>query len=121
MTHKQFIANPYLTKDMRKQILKLMILRRVKNGKAYSYAITKEFDNEQVSTFLKKSTGTSVKNDVYNTIAALEKSGYIKQTAKAEAGRMKKYYGITPKGREALRVHKLIFMKAMKEFMRILR
>lgn len=116
----KFIANPYLTKDMRRQILKIMILQRIKSSSAYSYAIIKEFDNPHMSTFLQGGSAR-VKNDVYNTIAALERSGYIRHQIRAGSSSTKKYYNITPKGKEALRVHKKIFMSAMKEFMKILK
>lgn len=63
----------------------------------------------------------NVKNDIYNTINALEKSGYIK--AKAEMGEMhfKKYYTITESGSSALAQTKKLFMSSMKSLMQILK
>ena len=111
--------NPYMNKDMRHIVLKLLILKRIKDGMTYSYALLKEFSNDRMSHLLQKEQG-SVKNDIYNTINALEKSGYIK--AKAEAGktRAKKYYTITKSGNVALLRTKKLFIGSMKNLMKIL-
>jgi DNA-binding PadR family transcriptional regulator len=106
--------NPYMTKDVRKMIFKLVILRRIKEGKTYSYALIKEMNNHPyVQKFLEKRS-TSVKNDIYNTINALEKSGYLKVNAKMENGRVKKYYSLTEKGSRVLEDSKKVFMNSMK-------
>ncbi|MDE1810788.1 MAG: hypothetical protein KGH66_01995 [Candidatus Micrarchaeota archaeon] len=116
---KSYIGNPYMTKDMKRQVLKLMVLRRIRAGRAYSYAIIKELGNEHLSMFLKKDTG-SVKNDVYNTINALERSGYIKFTPASKLAGGKKYCVITAQGRSVLLESKRLFIESMKELMKIL-
>lgn len=116
---KSYIGNPYMTKDMKRQVLKLMVLRRIRAGRAYSYAIIKELGNEHLSMFLKKDTG-SVKNDVYNTINALERSGYIKFSPASGMAGGKKYYVITAKGKRVLTESKRLFLASMRELMRIL-
>jgi len=120
MSAKSYIGNPYMTKDMKRQVLKLMVLRRIKAGRAYSYAIIKELGNEHLSMFLKKDTG-SVKNDVYNTISVLERSGYIKLSRAAASDGGKKYYRITPKGSTVLTESKRLFLASMKELMKIIK
>jgi PadR family transcriptional regulator, regulatory protein PadR len=112
-------GNPYMTKDLAHIILKLILLKRIEQKEVYSYALIKDFDNPKISHFLKKH-GTNVKNDIYNTVKALEKSGYITVKSKIESGRLKKYYHITENGKIALRESKLLFFKSMKELNGIL-
>ncbi len=116
----KYYGNPYMTKDMKRMVLKLILLRRIRKGRAYSYEIVKEFDNPKISEFLMKG-GTSVKNDIYNTVKALEKSGYIRMNAIIEDGRLKKYYRITAQGRSAVKESKALFLKSMKELTNIIR
>jgi DNA-binding PadR family transcriptional regulator len=111
--------NPYMNKDMRHMVLKLLILKRIKSGRTYSYALIKEFSNERISGLLQKDH-TNVKNDIYNTINALEKSGYIKVKAETGKIRPKKYYTITKSGNAALLQTKRLFMGSMKNLMKIL-
>jgi DNA-binding PadR family transcriptional regulator len=112
-------GNPYMNKDMRHMVLKLLILKRIKSGRTYSYALIKEFSNDGISGLLQKEHG-NVKNDIYNTINALEKSGYIKVKAESGKIRPKKYYTITKSGNSALLQTKKLFMGSMKSLMKIL-
>jgi DNA-binding PadR family transcriptional regulator len=111
-------GNPYMTKDMARMILKLIILHRIREGEVYSYALIKEFDNPRISGLLKKRSG--VKNDIYNTIKVLDSSGYIRMKTRIEKGRLKKYYYITERGGNALKESKKLFLKSMQELMSIL-
>ena len=113
-------GNPYMTKDLAHIILKLILLKRIEREGVYSYALIKEFDNPKISHFLKKS-GSGVKNDIYNTVKALEKSGYITVKAKIETGRLKKYYYITAEGKKAIQESKILFLRSMKELMGIVK
>jgi DNA-binding PadR family transcriptional regulator len=117
---KYEFGNPYMTKDLAHLVLKLIVLRRIEKAQVYSYALIKEFDNPKISKFLKRKNH-GVKNDIYNTVKALEKSGYISVTAKVEKGRLKKYYYITPQGKKALSDSKNLFIKSMKELTYIIR
>ena len=110
----------YMNKDMRHMVLKLMLLRKIKGGKTYSYALIKEFGNAKISSLLQKDYG-DVKNDIYNTIKVLEESGYIKAKAEMGGTRFKKYYTITRSGRAALAQTKRLFMDSMKGLMQILK
>lgn len=110
--------NPYMTKDMARIILKLILLHKIQKAEAYSYALIKDFDNPRISRLLKKSCG--VKNDIYNTVKVLEKSGYIRSKAKKEDGRIKKYYYITKEGENAIEESKRLFLRSMRDLMKIL-
>ena len=110
----------YMNKDMRHIVLKLLILKRIKSGRTYSYALLKEFSNDRISGLLQKEKG-NVKNDIYNTINALEKSGYIKVRAGAYKARSKKYYALTSSGKLALAQTKKIFISSMRSLIEIMR
>ena len=71
-------------------------------GGLYSYAIIKRLSIFDSSGFC-VTDPSEVKNDVYNTIASLEKSGYIRMVRKGRGGRPKKYYFITALGVSALK------------------
>lgn len=109
-----------MTKDMSHMILKLIVLRRIEKGEVYSYALIKEFDNKKISGLLKK-PGKNVKNDIYNTVKALQKSGYITMKAKVDGNKLKKYYYLTSEGKRAVGESKKLFIKSMKELMEIIR
>ncbi len=118
--HTDDYSNPYMTKDMSRIVLKLIMLRRIKKRPVYSYALLKEMnDNVHISHFIKKHGG-SIKNDVYNTVKALEKSGYIRTNGKIEKGRFKKYYTITRQGTSALDESRKLFHKSMDELVSII-
>jgi DNA-binding PadR family transcriptional regulator len=118
-TAKDNYGHPFMNKDMSHIVLKLVLLRRIEQGEVYSYAMVKELGNSKFSFFLKKYC-LDVKNDTYNTLKALEKSGYIKVDSRIENGRLKKYYYITARGKNAIKNSKLLFMKNMKELMKII-
>ncbi len=83
----------FMTKDMRHTILKIRILVRIKSESTYPYALIKEFESGHSAAFF----GATIKNDVYNVLSSLEKSGYIKAVVRNK-GKAKKYYVITKKG-----------------------
>ena len=112
--------NSYMNKDMRHIVLKLLILKRIKSGRTYSYALLKEFSNDRISGLLQKEKG-NVKNDIYNTINALEKSEYIKVSAGADKARSKKYYVLTSSGKLALAQTKKIFISSIRSLIEIMR
>ncbi len=83
----------FMTKDMRRTILKIRILVRIKSSSTYPYALIKEFENGHAAAFF----GSTIKNDIYNILGSLEKSGYIKAVVRS-SDNGKKYYVITKKG-----------------------
>ena len=113
-------GHAYMTKDMPHIILKLLVLKKMLSKNVYSYALIKEFSGTHISHFI-EAHGGSVKNDIYNTVKALEKSGYISTKAIIDGGRLKKYYKITSSGKRALRESKQLFRKNMKELMEIIK
>lgn len=118
---KSEFGNPYMTKDMMHIILKLKLLYRIQSGRVHSYALIKEFESSpHIMDFISKHGG-SVKSSIYNTVNALEKSGYVKTSADKDGSRSKKYYTITSEGRKALKESKGLFIKSMRELTSIIR
>jgi DNA-binding PadR family transcriptional regulator len=105
-----------MTKEMRRTILKIRILMRIKKKKTYAYAILKEFGVGSFASFI----GPKIKNDIYNSLSALEKSGYIKHSVKVTSTGIKKYYSITSKGIKASKTLKKAFEESMEYAMKIL-
>jgi DNA-binding PadR family transcriptional regulator len=98
--------------EAKRIILKVRILGRLMNGgKVYSYALIKEFDKMGFSAFY----GPTLKNDIYNTLRVLEKSGYIRMQSKTEIGKVKNYYSITKSGRVALKSVGKMMISTVKE------
>lgn len=91
----------YMSKDVVHMIHKLKTLAEISKKPIYSYALIEKFSGPNCPKFLKGNT-KSMKNDIYNTINALERSGYIKLRPKIEGGKLKNYCYITPSGRKAL-------------------
>jgi DNA-binding PadR family transcriptional regulator len=90
----------FMPMEAKRIILKIRILGRlVQGGRVYSYALIKEFDKMGFADFY----GPTLKNDLYNTLRVLEKSGYIKMQAKMEGRKIKNYYSITKDGTIALK------------------
>ncbi len=110
----------YLGKDMRHIILKLVLVHRIAKKPIYSYALMGELDAKRISKLLNKK-GRELKNDVYNTLGALEKSGYISSRERIEDGKKRNYYSVTPKGRKRLRESRMLFMKTMRELMNVMK
>ena len=110
----------FLNKDMKKTLLKIHILHRIKRSKVNSYSLLKEISsNSHSGRFFKNKA--EIKNEVYNTINSLEKSGYIESSRKVESGRLKNFYAPTEKGTEVLKSAKVIFLKNMKELVLIMK
>jgi DNA-binding PadR family transcriptional regulator len=108
------LHDPSVSRGMRLIALKLIILKRIKYGAIYPYALMKELLKDcHISAMLCKDKG-DVKNDIYNTIKALEQSGYIKAKVKTRGTKLKKYYTITACGNRTLTQAKLQFLKSMK-------
>lgn len=95
-------------------MLKLRVLRMIGKKNIYSYAIVKEFsEGKHAKRFF--GSKKAIKNEVYNTINLLEKSGCIKLSNKSKSPRIKNYYKITNKGKLALGSIRKVFISSMKE------
>lgn len=100
-----------IRKDMYHAILKVVVLKKIKDKKTYSYKLLKETADK-----LQKLSGKkNIKNDIYNTVSYLEKAGYIKTDVRLDGNRVKKYYTITSKGNSALKEAESIFSRAVGE------
>ena len=100
----------YMTKDMYHLIMKLVILGSIKRREMYPYELI-----NRVAMHVPKYKGDKgeIKNDVYNTLAVLERIGYIRLEKKLVEGRVKNFYTITKKGNESLLASKRILADAM--------
>jgi DNA-binding PadR family transcriptional regulator len=119
MKHKAHLAHcrdmkDYITKDMKNGILKIVILSMVKRGNYYPYLLLKDIKKFGPKFIINK----DIKNNVYNTLQALENGGYIKAQHIIEDDKSKKYYRITKVGISALDRTRLMMSKAFKEAMK---
>ncbi len=90
-----------LMKKLRKQTLdgnvETLLLAILQSGPSYGYAIVKELD-KRAEGILRLGEGT-----IYPVLHRLEGKKLITaRWARAENGRQRKYYRLTPKGRRAL-------------------
>jgi DNA-binding PadR family transcriptional regulator len=118
MDKKQF-STKYMSKEMRRMIFKLMLLSEIKEKKRYPYELI-ELMASQKAAFI-GSKRSEIKNDIYNIIRGLEKSGYVKMVSSSKGSQDKKYYKITPQGREALLKSKKLMLSYMKELVRLIK
>lgn len=109
-----FLGGGILHDDMRRTMLKMRILMRIKKSSLNAYGILKEMSaSKRAFRFFKSKN--EMRNDIYNTIKSLEKSGFIKSTQKTENGRIKQYYRLTPKGTGAVNSARKMFREHFKE------
>ena len=122
MEAKEDFGHTFLNRSVQNLALKLVLLKRIGKGEVYSYALFKELNNKSgFFGHLKHHHYVDVKNGIYNTMKALEKSGYIKMSARVEGGRLKKYYSITGSGRSVLKQTKKILKSSMNNLIEIMR
>ena len=121
MDAKDNFGGAFFNRGVQSLALKLVLLKRIGQGEVYSYALLKELDKR--GGFFKhlRHHGMNVKNDVYNTVKALEKSGYIRMKARIEGGRLKKYYSITMSGRRVLMQTTKVLKSSMRNLIEIMR
>ncbi len=105
----------YFTRDMKRMILKMRLMARIKQGRAYSYGIVKEFNEGGFA----KMMGKNLKNDIYNTIKSLEIGGYIKEKSKVENGKAKKYYSLTVRGEDVMKSAAKLHKETLREISKL--
>jgi DNA-binding PadR family transcriptional regulator len=110
----------YMSKEMRRMIFKLMLLSEIKEKKRYPYELIELMADSKKAKFI-GSKRSEIKNDIYNIIRGLEKSGYIKLVNSSKNAQDKKYYQITPQGRNALMKSKRLMLKYMRELVKLIR
>ncbi len=98
---------------MQHTIIQISILHCSKTGRMYPYKMLKTMKQRKPMSM------DVSKNDVYNAITSLEKSGLIKIYTE-KAGR-KKYCRITRKGSEVLESTKRIMARNLKEISKIIK
>ena len=88
-------ATDFMPMEAKRVILKIRMLGMIKHeGEIYSYALVKKFTDTGFAAFY----GPTLKNDVYNAMRVLEKTGYIRMHSKVEKGKVKNYYAVTARG-----------------------
>lgn len=108
-------AENFMSKDVKRIMLKFRLLHEISRNPSYSYGLVDVLCKTAVASKFFGKSREDIKNDIYNTINALEKSGYIKSARKIEDGKLKNYYHITPLGKETLRKSKAFFLKSVRE------
>lgn len=73
--------------------IKIHILHHAKQGPVYGFSLIEELANHGYEI----SPGT-----MYPTLYQMEKRGYLKKEERLVEGKVRKYYVITPEGRDAL-------------------
>ncbi len=114
MPQKGFKAN--IDREMKKGIIKVMILSYIRNHRTYPYAILKIAKSAKAVHGYQAFEGIT-KNDVYNLTSMLEKEGYIRSKAKLSGNKVQKVFTITKKGESVVRNKDKIFL-AMIESMK---
>ena len=117
MDKSAHFASQFMPMEAKRVIIKLRILGRLKSDKTYSYALIKEFQKSGFADFY----GPTLKNDTYNALNVLAKTGYIRMQPKMEGGKVKHYYTITRRGEEALKSVGRMMIGTMKEAGRLFR
>lgn len=109
----------YASKEMRRMIFKFVILSEIRSKKRYTYELVDMLSKHHASKLMGNDKA-SIKNDIYNIMRSLEKSGYIKLAGKSKSGETKRYYRITPQGLQALIKSKKLMQKYLRELVKII-
>jgi DNA-binding PadR family transcriptional regulator len=109
----------YISKEIRKMVLKLVIMKKIKHGTTYSYAILKDLEGSHAVA--KFENPENIKNEVYNTIKALEKEGYIKSDSAKKKDGTRVSYRLTSRGMGALKQTGLVFKSAVGEIIKLMK
>jgi DNA-binding PadR family transcriptional regulator len=105
----------FMTKDVKRIILKFRLLHEISLKPTYSYELFEGICHSAAASKFFGRSKSEIKNDIYNTVNMLEKSGYIKSVTKIEGGKLKNYCYITPLGRKTLKKSGAFFIKSVKQ------
>lgn len=83
--------------QFKKGALELVLLCLIARGETYGYEILTALDRQGGRIF-----GGAREGSVYPVLYRLEETGLISSRIRAEGGRSRKYYAITPAGQAAL-------------------
>ncbi len=108
-----------LPTEMRRGILKLVIIKKIHGGEVYPYAIAKAIiGSRHLASLVGAPDMAALKNDVYNAINTLEHEGYIRlRGVTSTHGRKKKHYLLTRKGAKVIERAKRLIRRAMGELL----
>lgn len=110
---------PY-DKDMRKGILKIMILSYIKKHRTYPYQLLGII--KSLKPLHDPGTRSSVtKNDIYNMTSALEKGGYIRSSTVMSGRKAKKVFTITRRGDAVVKNKNRIFFAMIAQLKRLVK
>lgn len=105
--------------EIRRLMLRLIILRRIGEKRTYPYDILKGLSATPMHKMFPNSA--RFKNTVYNTISSLHREGYINSHRSTSGKVTKIYFTLTPKGKNTLVQAKRTFKSAMVQMAKILR
>lgn len=97
-------------KSLRSGVLKLVLLRSISKGNDYPYSVLKSLKCHSHLPF-----GTVSKNEVYNTLNALEKRGYVRSRTVLSGSKAQRHYRLTPQGRSVVRRSRRIMLQLIKD------
>ena len=110
----------FMGKGLRQFVIKAVLLVKISRKRTYSYELMKELlvtvKARHIDTDMLK-----LKNEVYNSIASLERAGFIRSSTDSSWGKTRKYYVLTPKGRSALRTMRKTIHDTVRDMSQILR
>ncbi len=108
----------YIGKDMMRTIMKLIIMGRIKkSGRIYPYALIKEIRGIKHPMIR---GNPQIKNEVYNTLKALEQAGYVKAAVSGNKAPVKVYYTLTKKGDSTLNETRRLVRETAKSIVKML-
>lgn len=107
-------------KDLRKGIVKIMILSYIKKHRTYPYQLLgiikslKPLHDQQMRSSI-------TKNDIYNMTSALEKGGYIRSSTVMSGRKAKKIFAITKRGQGVVKNKNKIFFAMISQLKRLVK
>ena len=84
-------------RQFKKGALELVLLCRIARGETYGYELLTALNQRGGEIF-----GGTREGTIYPVLYRLEEAGLVSSRLRAEGGRSRKYYALTPAGREAL-------------------
>lgn len=105
-----------ISKGLRKEMLRIIILNNLARHPGYPYELLKGIESKKVFVF----EGLT-KNDLYNAISSLEKQGFIKGKAVMTGAKMQKFYEPTAKGKKIVLASRKAMVKSFTEVNKLMK
>ncbi len=109
MTHEMFPGR-LLDDTMKRGMISAMVLVHLNKRSTYPYALMKNFKASHHPMLSKVD-----KSQVYNTLNALERDGFVKSRMTHVGAKQQKMYSITPKGKAVVLSFKRLFFGFVKD------